>query len=102
MSMDPRTTKPPFVPEQPVPWTLHPDILNVSTWDTHQFQLWMGPYDQITGSSLMGGPEGEKAAYVDIINQLVNLAYFHYVNYLDSVEYTREEEKGTSFDDSAE
>lgn len=99
MSMDRPMTKPPFVPPEGFPIRLRPDIINVSTWDQYRFQVWMGPYAQVEGSSDMSGPDGERAAYIDVINQLVNLAYYHYCNWLDEIEYSRDEVKGTSFDD---
>lgn len=100
--MVPPTTKPPFVPPTGFPVKLRPDVINMSTGFSPAIQVWMGAHDQIEGRSSMAGPEGERAAYYDIINQLVNLAYFHYNNYLDEVEYKKDEVKGTSFDDSAE
>jgi len=100
--MDPRTTKPPFVPPEGFPIKLRPDVVHMSTGFSPCIQVWISTFDQIEGRSSMAGPDGERAAFNDIINQLVNLAYFHYNNYLTEVEYKKDEVKGTSFDDSAE
>ena len=100
--MVPPTTKPPFVPPEGFPIRVRPDFIHMSTGFSPSIQVWIGAYDPIEGRSAMAGPEGERAAYQDIINQLVNLAYFHYNNYVTEVEYKKEEVKGTSFDDSTE
>lgn len=99
------STKPPFFPPEGFPIRLRPDVMVSSSLYAayrQEVSVWVGPHEEILGSSEMAGPEGERAAYYDVINQLINLAYFHYTNYLDSINYTMEEEKGTSFDDSPE
>jgi hypothetical protein len=109
MDTERRSTKPSFVQES-VPQRLRPDILKTDTFMKNghpapmgsEVGVWIGPGQTLNGYSEMAGPSGFSAAYDEVVVKLVNLAYFWYNEYLASIDWTREEERGTSFDGSAE